>query len=179
MQWHELRHELMADYRIFSVERSIAVSPVDGSERTFFRIRSPDWVQIIPVTSSGEIVMVRQYRHGSQRATLEIPAGVVEGGEEPAAAALRECVEETGYRGPVAAPLGVLYPNPAVFANRLHAFVADGVERVAEIANTGSEHTTVELVPLRDVRARLRSGEIDHALCAAVLWRYLDALEAG
>jgi ADP-ribose pyrophosphatase len=173
MDWRELRRELMGDYRIFSVERSTAVSPADGSEHTFYRIQTPDWVQILPITAAGEAVMVRQYRHGSQSVTLEIPGGLVDLGEEPAAAALRECLEETGYRAPVAMPLGVLRPNPALFANRLYAFYAEGAEQVAEIVNTGTERTTVELVPLRKLPAMLLSGEIDHALPTAALWRFL------
>ena len=174
MEWRELRREFMGDYRIFSVERSVAASPVDGAQHTFYRILTPDWVQILPITAAGEAVMVRQYRHGAQRVTLELPAGLVEPGEEPAVAGLRECLEETGYRALAAVPLGVLQPNPALFANRLHTFYAEGAERIAEIENTATERTTVELVPLRELPAMLRRGEIDHALTAAALWRFLD-----
>jgi 8-oxo-dGTP pyrophosphatase MutT (NUDIX family) len=173
MDWRELRREFLADYRVFSVEKSIAASPVDGSEHAFYRILSLDWVQILPITPAGEAVMVRQYRHGTQRTTLEMPGGLVDRGEEPAAAALRECHEETGFRAAVALPLGVLRPNPALFANRLHTFYAEGAEKTSEIANTGTERTTVELVPLPNLPAMLRSGEIDHALPTAALWRFL------
>jgi 8-oxo-dGTP pyrophosphatase MutT (NUDIX family) len=174
MEWRELRREFMAEYRIFSVERSVAASPVDGAQHTFYRILTPDWVQILPITAAGEAVMVRQYRHGAQRVTLELPAGLVEPGEEPAVAGLRECLEETGYRALAAVTLGVLQPNPALFANRLHTFYAEAAERIAEIENTATERTTVELVPLRELPAMLRGGEIDHALTAAALWRFLD-----
>lgn len=171
--WREVAREPVADCRIFSVERSLAVSPVDGVPRAFHRIQSPDWAQIVPVTARNEIVLVQQYRHGVQRVTLEIPGGLVDPGEEPSAAALRECLEETGYRARAALPLGVVSPNPALFANRLYSFYATGVEPEGAVQNTGTEVTHVVLVPVAHLPAMLERGEIDHALVAATLWRYL------
>jgi 8-oxo-dGTP pyrophosphatase MutT (NUDIX family) len=171
--WRELERQPVADCRIFSVERSLAESPEDGAHHTFYRIQSVDWAQIVPVTAAGEVVMVREYRHGSQRISLEIPGGLVEPGEQPAEAAIRECLEETGYRASTVVPLGVLNPNPALFPNRLHTFYAEPVEPVAEIQRTATEHTELVLVPRHDVPELLRSGEIDHALIVATLWRYV------
>jgi ADP-ribose pyrophosphatase len=172
-RWRELERETVADCRIFKVERSIAVSPVDEKSRPFHRIQSVDWAQIVPVTSDGEVVLVRQYRHGVQRVTLEIPGGLVDPGEDPATAALRECLEETGYRARAALSLGVVAPNPALFANRLHTFYAVDVEPERAVQNTGTEVTEVVLVPVTDLEALLVAGEIDHALVAGALWRYL------
>ncbi|HUF73933.1 MAG TPA: NUDIX hydrolase [Gammaproteobacteria bacterium] len=171
--WREIRREHLLDCRIFEIERSVAKSPVDGSEHDYFRVLSPDWVQIIPVTAAGEIVMVRQFRHGSSSVVLEIPGGLVDPGEEPAAAAARECLEETGYRADSVQPMAALNPNPAIHAHRLHAFLARDVTKVGEIQNTATEHTEVELVRLADLPGRLRAGDIDHALIACTLWQYL------
>jgi 8-oxo-dGTP pyrophosphatase MutT (NUDIX family) len=171
--WREVAREPVADCRIFSVERSTALSPVDAKPRPFHRIQSPDWAQIVPITTDGRVVLVRQYRHGAQRVTLEIPGGLVDPGEEPAAAALRECLEETGYRAHEAEVLGVVNPNPALFANRLHSFFAMGVEPERAVQNTGTEVTEVVLAPVRDLEGMLLAGEIDHALVAGTLWRYL------
>ena len=169
----EISRETVADARIFTVERSMAESPVDGETRPFHRIRSVDWAQIVPITRDDEAVLVRQYRHGSQLITLEIPGGLVDAGEDPAAAALRECLEETGYRARTARPLGVVNPNPALFAHRLHSFYATDVESERAIQNTGSEVTEVVLVPVADLERLLLAGEIEHALVAGALWRYL------
>jgi 8-oxo-dGTP pyrophosphatase MutT (NUDIX family) len=171
--WQEVAREPVAECRVFCVERSIALSPADGQRHTYHRILSPTWAQIIPITAAGEAVMVRQYRHGVQRLTLEIPGGLVDPGEDPADAALRECLEETGYRATQAIPLGDVSPNPALFANRLHGYFATDVERVRPIQNTSTEFTATVLVPIRDLPRLLLSGEIDHALVAATLWRYL------
>jgi 8-oxo-dGTP pyrophosphatase MutT (NUDIX family) len=105
--------------------------------------------------------------------TLEIPAGMLDPGEDPAAAALRECLEESGYRARQAISLGVVNPNPALFANRLHAFMAHDARPAQAIQNTGTEQTEVVLVPVREIRGLLLRGEIDHALVAGTLWRFL------
>jgi 8-oxo-dGTP pyrophosphatase MutT (NUDIX family) len=171
--WRELSRETVADGRIFTLDRSTAVSPVDGEPRTFHRIESTDWVQILPITTDGDCVLVRQYRHGARRITLEMPGGLIDPGEDPATAALRECLEETGYRARTARPLGGVSPNPALFANTLHSFYATDAVLESAIQNTGSEITEVVLVPVADLEGMLVSGEIDHALVAVTLWRYL------
>jgi 8-oxo-dGTP pyrophosphatase MutT (NUDIX family) len=103
---------------------------------------------------------------------LEIPGGLVDPGEDPAAAAARECLEETGYAAGSVQAMGSLNPNPALFSNRLYAFCAHGVERVGDVQNTGTEYTEVVLVPTRELLGLLRDNQIDHTLVAAILWRY-------
>lgn len=171
--WRELRRERVANCRIFEVERSVAASPVDGSEHDYYRVLSRDWVQIIPLTAAEEVVMVRQYRHGSSSIVLEIPGGLVDPGEDPAAAAIRECLEETGYAAGAVESLGSINPNPAIHAHRLFSFYATDVVRVGEIQNTATEYTEVELVPVARVAGLIENGTIDHALVAQTLWRYL------
>jgi 8-oxo-dGTP pyrophosphatase MutT (NUDIX family) len=171
--WTILSSEQMLDCRVFTVERTKSQSPIDASVHEFFRLRSVDWAQIVPVTEDNEVVMVRQYRHGSGELSLEIPAGLIDEGEAPAEAAARECLEETGYAVNGLQPLGVLRPNPALFLNYLHAFVAFGVYEAAEIAHTATEQTEVELVAVDRIAELMLQGVVDHALDTAVLWRFL------
>ena len=171
--WREVGSEHLLDCRIIQIYRSTAISPHTGVPHDFVQIHSVDWVQVIPITPAGEVVMVRQYRAGSRNMTLEIPGGLLDAGEDPAAAAARECLEETGYATRILEPMGAMNPNPALFTNRLHSFYALDVERVASIKNERSEHTEVELVPLGELEGLLRAGSIDHSLVAATLWRYL------
>jgi ADP-ribose pyrophosphatase len=167
LRWCRVGAEPLEDCRVFQVERVHQRSPRTGRVHSFYCLESPDWVNVVPFTPDHEVVMVKQYRHGSDTVTLEIPGGIVDPGEAPALAARRELLEETGYGRGTLTPLGDVSPNPALFANRLHCFALRGVVRVAEIANEGHEETEVELVPWREIPARVRSGEIDHALVLA------------
>jgi 8-oxo-dGTP pyrophosphatase MutT (NUDIX family) len=167
--WQVLETHDLEDCRVFRVRRSLARSPATGRVHPFFRLDATDWVNVVPVTPDGHVVMVRQYRIGVDAVTLEIPGGMVDPGESPAQAAARELLEETGYRAERIEALGALNPNPALFGNRVHSFVARGASPAAEIRGGENEETVVELVPLGEIPERLRAGEIDHALVVAAL----------
>jgi 8-oxo-dGTP pyrophosphatase MutT (NUDIX family) len=168
-RWTPLQTELLQDCAVFQVSRVHTRSPRTGRVHPFFRIDASDWVNVVPLTLGGDVVMVRQYRHGSGEVTLEIPGGMVDPGEDPARAAARELIEETGFRATEIVPIGVLNPNPALFGNRLHVFAAPGAERVAEVRNEGTEETRVELVPRAALHRLVREGRVDHALVVAAL----------
>ena len=147
-------------------------SPSTGDSHPFYRIESPAWVNVVALTELDELVMVRQWRQGLRAVTLEIPGGLVDPGETPAEAGARELLEETGFRAGRMTSLGSINPNPALFANRCHMQVAQGCVRVAEIQNSATEETIVELLPLAALSDLLRSGGIDHALVVAALYAY-------
>ncbi len=170
--WTTLENEPIQDCRVFSVRRIRARSPRTGDAHDFFAIDSSDWVNVVPITPDGRVVMVRQYRHGVGELTLETPGGLVDPGETPAAAAARELLEETGYAAAEIVPLGAMSPNPALFSNRLHGFLARGAQRVREVRNESTEETHVELVPLAALREEVRAGRVNHALVIAVAYLY-------
>lgn len=169
--WTLVETRVVQDCRIFRVERAMTRAPDGGGPHPFWRLVADDWVNVVPVTADDRIVMVRQWRHGAREVTLEIPGGIVDPGETPEAAAVRELREETGYGGGSLVEIGRTNPNPALFANTVHSFWARGVEPLGPIENPGHEETRVELVPLADLDRRLRAGDVRHALVvAALLW---------
>ena len=171
--WTRVATKVLNDLRIMKVQEVTAISPKTGNEHGFFVLDTVDWVNVLPITADQEVVFVRQYRHGSDDLSLEIPGGMVDPGEAPIVSAARECLEESGFRASDLKSLGVLNPNPAVFNNQLHTFVAEDVVIEADIQNTATEQTEVVLVPVADLTSYLLDGRIDHALVAATLWRYL------
>ena len=175
--WVRKESRQLAECRIFTLNETTAVSPQTNEEHNFYYLDTADWVNVAAVTGGNELVCIRQFRHGSEEITIEIPGGMVDPGEDPAEAAARECLEETGFEVGELVPLGVLSPNPAIMLNRLHTYLAPDVKRVAEINNTSTEHTEVQLIPMAQLPEFLVSGEIDHALVAATLWRLLYFLK--
>jgi ADP-ribose diphosphatase len=175
--WARKSMQQIADCRVLKVHEAVSVSPESEEEHNFYVMETADWVNVVPVTAGNELVCIRQFRHGSEEITLEIPGGMIDPGEEAAASAARECLEETGYETDELISLGVLNPNPAIFANKLHTFVAPNAKPVADISNTSTECTEVQLIPMEQVADLLVAGEIDHALVAATLWRMLYFLK--
>ncbi len=169
--WTRVKFETLQRCRIFDLVRDWSRSPRDGEVYDFVRIEAGDWVNVIPLTPAGEVVMVAQYRHGAGKVMLEIPGGMVDPGEDPIVAGARELLEETGYAAGRMEPLGDINPNPALFGNRVHFFVAHDVSWKQEIQNSGREETSVELVARDALPELVRSGEIDHALIVSALYR--------
>jgi ADP-ribose pyrophosphatase len=176
VSWQRARSEIVADCRVFRVRRDWSASPQTGLEHDFYVFTAGDWINVIPLTATDEVVMIEQYRHGSGDVTLEIPGGMVDEGESPRDAAARETLEETGYAASEISTLGRVRPNPAIHDNWLHTFLARDVRLVKAPKHEATEHTAVRLVPLADIPQLIADGLITHALVVAAfhwltLWR--------
>lgn len=162
--WTLLGETLHSDHRIFRVRRDRYRFEDNGTEREFVVLEGPDWINVVPVTDAGEVVLIRQYRHGVRDVTLEIPGGMVDSGEDAREAARRELLEETGYAPFSLEELGSVWPNPAFQQNTCYTYLARGVTRVGAPAPDPFERIEVVLEPLERIPALIREGKIRHSL---------------
>jgi len=133
LMWTSLNSKLSYDAGLFRLLTSRSRSP-RGEEASFISVDSPDWVTIIPelLDEAGRrrFLVVRQFRHGTQRIGLEFPAGAVDPGESARDAGARELVEETGYEAAELVELGSVSPNPAFMANTTYTYLARNLTRI-------------------------------------------------
>lgn len=168
--WPLIASEQVFDAGLFRVTRDRARSPRTGGERDFTVIHMADWLMVVPLTSDGKLVLVRQYRHGSREVSLEVPGGLHDGGgERPEEGAARELSEETGYGGGDLVFLGELRPQPALMSNRVWTYLARGVRKTAQPAPDAGEDIEVVLLDPRELPARIAGGAIDNAMTIAAL----------
>ena len=175
--WEKLDSQYLGDFRIFRIRQDTSRSPRTGAAHRFFVLESPDWVNVIPLTPEGNVIMIRQYRHGTEDVTLEVPGGMVDATDgDPSVSAARELREETGYDVEEIIHLGSAAPNPAFLNNRCHSYLALGVRPVHEVALDGAEDITFEEVPLAAIPDLIRAGAITHSLTITA-FHYLSLYE--
>ncbi len=148
-----------------------------GKPYKAFVLEFDAWANVVAITKKNEVVLVRQYRHGVQEISLELPGGVVDAGEDPLEGVRRELLEETGYGGGTIVEVGRIYPNPAIQQNTLYCYLATDVEWVGEQHLDESEEIEVALVPLDEMIEMVQQGRLRHALNVAVLFRALMHLK--
>jgi 8-oxo-dGTP pyrophosphatase MutT (NUDIX family) len=159
--WEVIETQAVHDCRVFTLVKRRSRSPRTARVHDVYVLDAPDWVNIVPLTADGHVVMGRQYRHGVAGVTLENPGGMLDATDvDPGVAARREMFEETGHDSERIEALGHAHPNPAIQRNRCHTFVARDVVRRAEPQLGQMEHTEPVLVPLARIPARIRSGAI-------------------
>ncbi|MDR2735535.1 MAG: NUDIX hydrolase [Puniceicoccales bacterium] len=169
-KWQVVDENLVFDCNIFKLCRECCVHPLDGRTGEFFILHPPDWVQVIALTQERNIVLVKQFRFGTRRLSLEIPGGIIEPGEDPVMAAERELLEETGFSGENASVLKIIYPNPAIQDNKLYTVFIENCRLVGKQSLDPLEEITFLTIPIHRLWEKIRSGEIDHGVVLAALF---------
>jgi len=175
--WQKVRSKPAGDFRIFTIRTETKVSPRTGHEHDVHVIDSVNWVNIIAITADQQLVMVEQYRHGSNTVELEIPGGMMDPGEtSPVATGVRELREETGYEGENARILGCIDLNPSWQVTKVHVAVVRNARRSADTDEDESEDIRVRLLDVAALKRKVREGEVDagSTIAALALWEWKD-----
>jgi ADP-ribose pyrophosphatase len=171
--WRQLSARPLGNYRIFSVRQDFKVSPRTGREHDFFIIDCPNWVNVVALTPELQMVMVEQFRHGSNTVELEIPGGIIDAADaSPEAAGGRELTEETGYQGDQPIRVGEVFPNPAIMSNRCYTVLALNCRLVKPVQWDDGEDLSTKLVPMEQVPELVAAGQIRHSLVVAALYQF-------
>jgi len=168
--WKKLGESSVATTRVFELRSVRYQHPGRDMDRDFAVIVAPDWVNVIAVTPDSHLVLVRQFRFGIEAFSLEIPGGMIDSGEDPVAAGVRELREETGFVGTQARLLGTVHPNPAILQNRCHLVLVEGAVQSAPMAWDPDEEISVSTAPVEEVFKWGRTGKITHSLVLNALW---------
>ena len=171
-KWEKRGSRPLSDHRIFQLREDTVVNPRTGNEHKMVVLECPDWVNIIALTPERKVVMVEQYRQGSETVELEIPGGMMDPHEtDPVVTALRELQEETGYTGDnsSARQIGECLANPAIMNNRVHTILVGNCHRTHEMQMDAGEDLLTRLVPVEDLPRLVKENKIRHSVILAAL----------
>jgi 8-oxo-dGTP pyrophosphatase MutT (NUDIX family) len=148
-EWPVISRKQIGDFGLFSLTQKKVRSPRTGEIREVQALQFSDWVLILALTPHEEVVMVRQYRHGTEQVCVELPGGLVDPADHsPELSARRELLEETGYQADEIVLIGECFPHVEVQSQDLDA----------------GEDIEILKVPLKEIPAKIENREIDHGM---------------
>lgn len=172
-EWKIFERKPIEDHRVFKIQTKTVQSPRTGAAMEVKSISFSDWVIILPLTADGEVVMVRQYRHGIEGVCLELPGGLVDPDDaSPEATARRELREETGYEAMDFSLLGSCFPQPAVLDNRCFFILANNARLAYQPQPDPGEDIEVVRFALDEVPNLIRNGQISNGMVQLAFYKY-------
>lgn len=169
--WKTIHSESLLKTSVFEISKEKCELPDGRIMPAYFRIACTDWVNVIPFTKEGKIIMLRQYRHGSGEWNWELPGGALSPrtNEDPLLGAQRELLEETGCQSKRWEYKGAHRPNPALQNNKMHTFVAYDCEKTSDLELDPYEDLTIHYLTQEEVKNLIHTQQITHSLMLASL----------
>lgn len=168
-KWRVTTSRYVHKDRWLTVRADDCLTDDDVSIAPFYVLEYPDWVHIVALDATGNVLLVRQYRHGLGDFSLELPAGAIDPADaDPLSAAARELLEETGCAGDMTLA-GLTTPNPSTHANVIHTVVAHDVRRVAAPADDPTERLELLWTPIDEAIRLALGGQMVAAIQVASL----------
>lgn len=171
LKWTTESKKVVHSTVVFDVTSHHCVS-AEGIEGDYIVCDARDWVIVIP-DFDDKFLMVKQWRHGEKKLSIEFPGGVIEKNEKPEVAALRELEEETGCKPGKLTKLGTMNPNPALFANHIHVFLAENLTFTGKQSLDSDEYINYIEMKKEDVINGMGTEAFSHALMGTALMMYL------
>jgi ADP-ribose pyrophosphatase len=177
--WTTTRTKPLGDFRVFTVRADEKISPRTNQSHEFYILDCVNWVNVVAVTPDQQLVMVEQFRHGSNTVELEVPGGTMDAVDpSPVATGIRELREETGYEGNDARLLGEVFPNPAIMSNTCYTVLVENCQLRHGVEMDAGEDLVTRLVPISQIPELVKDGRIRHSLVVVALY-YFDLWRRG
>jgi ADP-ribose pyrophosphatase len=170
--WKENSRKEVLKGNIFKYSVRNLSSQISDKRGDFDLIQCFDWVNVVAITKENQIVLVKQFRNGSDKVTTEVPGGAIHPGEDPLLSAQRELKEEAGYLSSDWVKLGVVDVNPAFMTNKCYFYLAKNCEDTSQQELDPLEEIEIQLAGLVEVKKKMESGEISHSLTMLALSLY-------
>ena len=170
MKHRILKRNQIFSGRAFDVEE-LQVSLPDGRERHYDLVDHNDSVTIIPIADNGDILFVEQFRIGGEERLLELPAGVMDEGEDPETCAAREVREETGMAARHLVRLGAVYLAPGYCNELNHIFLAEELT-ANPLEQDDDEFLSLKSVSIQEAERLIANGGIKDSKTLAALYLF-------
>jgi len=177
--WTRTATKPLGDFRVFTIRADTKISPRTQESHDFYVLDCVHWVNVVAITPDQQIVMIEQFRHGSNTVELEIPGGTMDRSDvSPVATGVRELREETGYEGDGPRLIGEIFPNPAIMSNTCYTVLVENCRLTHAVEMDSGEDILTRLVPLAEIPRLIASGKIRHSLVVVGLY-YFELWQRG
>ncbi|RZL30543.1 MAG: NUDIX hydrolase [Pedobacter sp.] len=170
LKWQKIASKYLVREKWATLRVDTCKLPNGTVKDDYYVLEYPNWVNAVALTKDNQLILVRQYRFAAEIISLEVPGGVIDDGEDPETAIVRELIEETGYTFDSCEQIATLYPNPATSTNKTFTYLLKGGVKTHEQHLDEHEILNVELYSIEEVKQLLKDNKIEQSLHASALF---------